>query len=223
MEPITELVQLSAGGNEPVSVATAKVWLRVETPDDDLLIGTLCSAARDYAERFCRRSFKVGDVYQLTMNCFPLAMVDGRLLLEDSLPEFWGTAAAFPYYNQQRFSVAVPRGPVTAINSITYFDGTNTQQTLDPSKYTLVQEDDASPRIYPAYPNWWPLTAIRPDAVAINYTAGAPLPPLVQVAMQQILAHWYVNREAVVITSATAQEVPMLATKLLWQYREMEF
>jgi len=42
---------------EPVSVTTAKAFLRVDITDDDTLIGNLITAARLWAENYCGRSF----------------------------------------------------------------------------------------------------------------------------------------------------------------------
>jgi len=223
MEPTSQLVLVAAAGAEPLTLTAAKNFLRQDLPDDDALITGLCMAARDYAEKFCRRSFLTGDVYKLTLNRFPYAYFRDSLYNGVYEPEFWGAEANYLYNRPQAFSIEIPMGPISAITSVNYIDFQGNSQTLDPSLYALIADDNANPRLYPAYGTWWPQTEIRPDAVTINFTVGGVCPQLVLTAMQQMVAHWYVNREAVVITSSTAQNVPLLAETLLWPYRLLEF
>lgn len=58
------LIELGGMGAEPVSVAEAKAWCRIERNDEDALVGTLVKAAREAIERetrliLARRSFRV--------------------------------------------------------------------------------------------------------------------------------------------------------------------
>lgn len=55
---------------EPVSVATAKAHLRVDTTADDALIETYLKAARELCEGLARRSF-VTQTYRLVLDDFP--------------------------------------------------------------------------------------------------------------------------------------------------------
>ena len=53
-QQVTETV---APTTEPVTLAYAKLHLRVDITDDDTLITNLIKAAREYAETYCARSF----------------------------------------------------------------------------------------------------------------------------------------------------------------------
>lgn len=55
---------------EPVSVATAKTHLRVDTTADDALIETYLKAARELCEGLARRSF-VTQTFRLVLDDFP--------------------------------------------------------------------------------------------------------------------------------------------------------
>lgn len=57
---------------EPVSVATAKAHLRVDTTADDALIETYLKAARELCEGLARRSF-VTQTFRLVLDDFPSA------------------------------------------------------------------------------------------------------------------------------------------------------
>jgi uncharacterized phiE125 gp8 family phage protein len=49
--------ELSVSSTEPVTTAYAKSHLRVDITDDDTLIGNLVTAAREWCEQYCNRSF----------------------------------------------------------------------------------------------------------------------------------------------------------------------
>ena len=49
--------EVSVSSTEPVSTAEAKSHLRVEIDDDNTLIASLVTAARQYCEKYCNRSF----------------------------------------------------------------------------------------------------------------------------------------------------------------------
>ena len=66
--------------------------------------------------------------------------------------------------------VQFPHRPVSAISSIAYYDGNNTQQTLSTSLYQLDAPNNSLRRSYRAV---WPATLGRWDAVQINYTLGS--------------------------------------------------
>jgi uncharacterized phiE125 gp8 family phage protein len=111
-------------------------------------------------------------------------------------------------------------GPISAITSINYFDTAGVSQVLDPASYSMIPDDFANPLVYPTFGNWWPLTQVRPDAVTINFTATGTVPETVLLAMKQMLAHWYANRESVAV--GAFQPVPQLAETLMWPYRYLE-
>ena len=58
---------------EPVSLAEAKTWLRVDTDADDVLIGALVSAARARAEWHTGRAF-VTQAWTLWLDAMPLCV-----------------------------------------------------------------------------------------------------------------------------------------------------
>lgn len=78
---------------EPVSVATAKLQLRVDTTTEDTLIGSYIKTARELGEGLARRAF-VTQTLQLVLDTWP---ADGKLKL--------------------------PRPPLQSVTSVTYLDG----------------------------------------------------------------------------------------------------
>lgn len=64
---------------EPVTLAEAKLHLRVDITDDDALITALISAARQYAEMVTQRQLLTAS-WRLVLDCFP------RMIRLDKMP-----------------------------------------------------------------------------------------------------------------------------------------
>lgn len=114
--------------------------------------------------------------------------------------------------------IALPRAPLQAVSSLIYRDPAGTEQTMDPAAF-LVDEIDGCVAAL-RYP--WPSTAARFDAVRVRYVAGygdaAAVPETFKQAMRLLVAHWYGQREAVVI-GAGVREVPFGVQRLLNQVK----
>ncbi len=120
--------------------------------------------------------------------------------------------------------IRLPVPPHMAVESVTYVDEDETEQTLDPTSYRV---DVASGAIVPAFACVWPPTQRVPGAVKVlwwsGYTDGIVLtnpppgytppagqldprlpqggdplkliPPAAKHAIRLLLGHWYENRE----------------------------
>lgn len=62
-------------------------------------------------------------------------------------------------------------GPIMSVQSIKFYDSTNTLQTLDPADY-FVDSASVPGYIVPAIAKTWPATFARINAVIVDYTAG---------------------------------------------------
>lgn len=67
------LVLVTPPIEEPVSLAEAKLHLRVDHAEEDALIGVLITAAREYVEMYTRRQL-VTATWRLTLDCWPLCI-----------------------------------------------------------------------------------------------------------------------------------------------------
>jgi uncharacterized phiE125 gp8 family phage protein len=65
----------------------------------------------------------------------------------------------------------LPLHPVSAITSITYLDGNNQRQTLDPTLYQLVQTS-GFPKVCRAYNKFYPVILQTEGSVIVTATAG---------------------------------------------------
>lgn len=64
------LVLVTPPAEEPVSLAEAKLHLRVDHTEEDALIGVLITTAREYVEMYTRRQL-VTATWRLTLDCWP--------------------------------------------------------------------------------------------------------------------------------------------------------
>lgn len=179
---------------EPLSVATARLALKIDTTVDDPLIDKWIGAARDYVETFTGRKL-ISQTWDLQLDGFPSCDV-----------------------------IVLPFPPVTSVTSVTYVDTAGSSQTWDSANYTkdLPAGDQAShARITPAYGVVWPSTRDVINAVTVRficgYSAPAQVPEGLQSALLQFVGNRYYHREAVVV-GTSAQEVPFGLMTDLWPF-----
>lgn len=68
-------------------------------------------------------------------------------------------------------AVALPKAPLASVEHINYYDQDNVLRTLDPSAY-LVDLATEPGLVAPTPGTSWPATAVRSNAVEIQYTCG---------------------------------------------------
>lgn len=211
---------------EPVSLAEAKLHLRIDTTEDDALITGLIAAARVDAENACRRAF-VTQKFDLFMDEFPRP--DSSLLWTWAAPNdtFVPPIMSAPrgYTVRVRGSTfEIPFPPLQSVDSIKYFDPDGTEQTLDPAAYMV---DDASSPGVVAPLSAWPATQNRMNAVKVSFTAGygdaAAVPAGIKAWMLMRIAALYENREEVAVGArVVVLELPFV-DRLLDPYRILEY
>ncbi|WP_025917676.1 head-tail connector protein [Herminiimonas sp. CN] len=158
---------------EPVSLAEAKLHLRVDFTDDDTLITMLIGAARVAAENICRRAF-ITQKWDLYLDAFPrqnfYGVLPGYAPLDQYIPSVLQAQRGYAI----RFrggKIELPFPALQSVEYVKYRDATGTLVTLDPSLYTI---DNASEPgvLTPAPDQYWPNTQNIMNAVQIGYTAG---------------------------------------------------
>lgn len=179
---------------EPITLAVAKAWLKVDYDDDDDIITELIVAAREYAEKRTNRALMQQTIL-MQLPCFPY--VDRR--------------------NPLGF-IKLFRSPVQSLKKIQYYNTDNVLTTLydadaDPAVTDSAYLDNVyePARITAAVNTSWPNTAARHDAVKITFVAGyssaSDIPSGIKLAMRQLLADWYRNRENPVKEKHTAADL----------------
>jgi hypothetical protein len=200
--PNAKLVRLVDAQVEPLSLTDAKNFLRVETDDDDMLIGDLITAARLRCETINNRSF-INTSWQFTIDYFP--PYSGRLT--NILPALaFGVAALGGrslWVNMEEGAIRLPNPPLVSVDSITYLDVSGTLQTLSPA-LTVVSTGTPG-QIAPQFGQIFPLTLPVLSAVNIQYTAGygpdsTSVPKTVIQAVRVLTACYYEHRTSDVPT-----------------------
>jgi len=161
---------LEAPAAAPVLLAEVKAQLRIEHPDDDLMIDRLIKTAVAYTD---------------AKGALGHAMITQK----------WGewVNSVPPQY------VRLAMGPLIEVTAVQYYDIDGALQTDTLSNYEITGTDFTT-RIGPKSGFNWPVTQDRADAIRIEYTAGygatsASVPETLRHAMMLLIGHWYDNRE----------------------------
>ena len=183
---------------EPVTLAEAKLHLRVSITDDDALISSLITAARSVCETRLRRA-----LCTQTIDCF-----------FDNFP--WGGG----YYNRMIRQMGpspywlptstgildLPRPPIQSVVGLYYLDFNGSYQTIDTSYYTYSVGTPG--RIQPVYGKVWPIARPTIDAVRVRLVVGygdpSAVPETIKAARKLMIGNWYENREEVNIGNMTS-------------------
>lgn len=188
------LTRTTDAAAEPLTTAEAKLFLRVDHSTDDTLIDALVKAARQQVQADTGRAL-VNETWTMTLDVAP--------------------SGGAP--------ILVPIAPLSSVTSITAYATDDTSSTVATSVYRV---DTASVpgRIVLKDGQSWP-SGLRPkNALSVVCVAGYGASasaitdvPLVQ-AVRVLVAHWYTNRESVVVGSI-ATEVPQLYQALVAPFR----
>ena len=141
---------------EPVSIAEAKQHLRVDGGDDDLLIGSLITAARQAAETKTGRQL-ITARWKLVLDAFP-----GPSLMQSA------TGASFSLPGH---AILLTKCPVQSVVSIEYMDMHGATQVMPAGDYVLDAACEPA-RITPVFGKTWPPTLPQMGAVSVTFDAG---------------------------------------------------
>lgn len=180
--------------NEPVSVKTVSDHCRVDSQDELLIIQGYVATAREYVEGQTGRAL-LTQSWRRTADRFVDFREDcaGRIILLD-------------------------RTPLVSVESVKYYpaDG-SAQATLSPALYHVVSVS-APGMVCLKDGETWPDVAKRPDAVEINFTAGAAdasaVPPTIRHAITLLAAHFYEQRQPLNVGNIV-NEIPFALEALI--------
>jgi hypothetical protein len=183
---------------EPISLAQAKQFLRVEVTADDDLISDLITAARIRCEQLNDRAF-ITQTWQFTIDYLPFA---ASPFLGFAWPfGQYGSGGSFNRVDRNDGSITLPSPPLIALQSMTYIDmaGDTVEVDVTPEAGNIIVSDGTPGRIYPGYGRFYPLSQPRPQAVTFVYAAGyGPdatfVPKTIMTAIRFLLAFYYENR-----------------------------
>jgi uncharacterized phiE125 gp8 family phage protein len=184
--------------------------LRVVTDDDLLHITGLLYAATNWVEQYLGRAL-IQQGWELTLDSWP-----DRIVLPSTEWQYRGYDT--PSLNGW---ISLPRAPILSVTEVRYVNGSGISTVLSPSTYQL-DRASAPGRLAPAYGTVWPSAQQRMSAITVTYLAGYgaswnDVPESIRHAIMMMVAHFYENREAVVV-GTIASELPMAVPMLLDPY-----
>jgi uncharacterized phiE125 gp8 family phage protein len=180
---------LTAPAVEPLSLAEAKAFLRVETSDDDDVITALIAAARLHVEAQTRRAL-ITQSWRIAFDCWP---ADGWLSI-------------------------VP-APLQVLAAARVYDANNVAQALDVSAFVLDKGASAlifAPWALAAPGRF--AAGIELDVTVGYGDAAVDVPQPLRQAIRLLIAHWYENR-GLVTTGANYSPLPQTVAALIAPYR----
>lgn len=184
---------------EPLTLAEAKLFLRVDGTADNALITGMIVAARQFVETYTRRA-----LVTQTWDCQYQGFMDTQR----------------PLY--------VPRAPLQSVTSITYLDEDGDVQTLDSSYYSVwtfsgptagrgyieLNDDITLPSLY--------TDALYPVTVraVCGYGAASTVPDGLKAAMYLMLGDLYEQRQETMTSVSSKTQTTM--ERLMSPYRLLE-
>lgn len=145
---------------EPISLVEAKLHLRVDITDDDLLITSMIAAARAHAEMLTHRAF-VSQDWRYVFDSFPGPSQMG-------IP--WGKTFTLPGH-----AVFLEKSGVKAISQIKYLDMSGVSQVMPAANYVVDYSSEPC-RITPWFGQIWPIPLPQIGACEVDFTAGYAAP-----------------------------------------------
>ncbi|MBI3275797.1 MAG: phage head-tail connector protein, partial [Methylocystis sp.] len=157
---------------EPVSLADAKAWLRLDTSDEDDLVAALIVSARMTLEAYTRRFF-ITQNWRIKLDAWPIT-------LRERTPA----------------TLAIPFAPLQSVAAIRVYDAANAAQVLDQATYLAPAAPDRARVSFVTQP---PTPARLSDGIEIDVVVGygAPAtdtPEPLRRAILMLVAHWHENR-----------------------------
>lgn len=185
---------VTAPALEPVALEQAKEHLRVDIANDDLLIGSLITTARQALEQELGRAL-ITQTFDYVLDEFP---ADGVIRL--------------------------PRGPLQSVTSLTYIDSAGASQVWASSNYVVDLYSDPPRLSLAPNKSWPTLqdriAAVTVRCVAGYGLTPASVPGPIQQAMLLVIHHLYENRNQVIeAVGANVVVLPQGAERLLANYR----
>lgn len=203
--------------SEPIVVAEAAEYCRVDINDDDMLLATLIKSARRYVEKQTGLALKT----QTWTAVF------------DRWPEGEGQGLGGPWWDGVRqlptsfvtptTTIEIPKRPFQAVTQIRLRDAYGAYTTV-PSTVYYSETSDMRGRVSRVLGQIWPVIVMaQSGAIEVTFTAGFDASPYTGVpddlvaAIKMLVKHWYDNREP--IMEGSVASTPVHVNEILKYWR----
>lgn len=205
-------ILITAPTEEPVSVDELRAHLR-DVSDPDATLTRLIKAATEYVEGATGIAL-ISQVRELTLDSWPMT--------GDGLGWWDGEREGAISSGAPRF-VEFSRSPLISITSVTTFDEASSPSVWDASNY-FADTGSRPGRLALNAGGVWPVATRSAAGIKIRYVAGhadpESAPNDLALAVLQIAAHWYQNRE--LVDYEGPNKVPMQAGRIIEKKRIMK-
>lgn len=175
--------------SEPITLAEAKLYLRVDDTTENDLITAIITAAR--------RKFE-NDTYHYLM------------------PQTWELYLNKDEISNEQISIN--KSDITAISSVKYYDINNTQQTLSTSDYQTAIEGRPYSIQITTMPQVYDRLNAMVIRFTLGYANAAAVPEDIKTAIKTLIGTLYENRQTIV-TGTQVNEVPDTYKFIMENYR----
>ena len=183
-------ILLTAPALEPLSLAEAKAFLRVETSDDDDVISALISGSRIHIEAQTRRAL-ITQSWRIIRDAWPAS----------------GLLPLMPV-------------PLASLDAVRIYQADGSTQSLDTSAFVLDKAAAPAVLAFAAPPlaPGRTVAGIEVD-ITVGYGAAASnVPEALRQAIRLLVAHWYENRAIAAVGQQTTV-LPETVAALIAPYR----
>lgn len=180
------LARVTEPSTEPITSAEAKLWLKIDSTDDDAIITSLIASARAVFES-----------------------MTGRALIDTTYRAEWDQVPAVGSYVGAAVSrqLELPRAPFKSsspVSWVKYLDTAGSLTTISASDYTVEtgRSPDYFPRLRLKEAADWPDLGDYPAALSCQFIAGYgssanAVPEEIKTCLKLLVAHFYQNRAPV--------------------------
>lgn len=177
---------------EPLSLAEAKAYLKLDDAVEDGLVATLVAAARIHVEGTTSRAM-ISQSWRLVLDAWPL---DGE--------------------------VRLPLGPLIAVTAVTAYDAEGEPHEIDPGQLAIAAGRNLLlvPANLSGMPPLRERQGLEVDFTAGYGEAAVDVPADLRQAMLALVGYWYANRDAVIV-AGSGSVVPAGFDRLVANYRQV--
>jgi uncharacterized phiE125 gp8 family phage protein len=183
-------ILLTGPASEPITLAEAKLFLRVEHDDDDDVIAALIAGSRIHVEAGTRRAL-VTQTWRIVRDAWPAG---GR--------------------------IAVTPVPLRQVTAARVYRADGSTQSIDLQAFAVDKASAPAVLAFSAWALPAPARAVAGIEfdIEVGYGAASDVPEPLRQAIRLLVAHWYENRGLIAIGHLVA-ELPATATALIAPFR----